>query len=140
MIKFFCKSGDYQVDKILEAVMKPVSDTNCDGCVHKDVCKYADDVRRIKLETGASFELCKFYGQTPQIESDEEKREEEKPSEEKPSLEMCERCGKKSYKLFECETCHKKVCSSCAEIEQELDVNTGGFEEHVHCIDCAEEE
>lgn len=120
--------------------MEAVSDTICDGCLHKNVCKYADDVRRIRRETGASFGLCKFFGQTPKIEADEEKREEEEPSKEKPSLETCERCGKKSYKLFECETCHKRVCSNCAEIEQELDVNTGSFEEHTRCRDCIDEE
>ena len=107
----------------------------CEKCIHTAVCKYVDDISRIMTATNGAFNECKFYQTKAQQVEPEEKREEKQPA-----LETCERCGKKSYRVFECETCHKRICSNCAEIEQELDVNTGGFEEHVYCLDCAEEE
>ena len=57
------------------------------------------------------------------------------------SAEACEICGRPTFKLYECEKCHKKVCNECADITEMLDVLGGGQpSEEVLCKECAEEE
>lgn len=114
--------------------MLPTSETICGTCSHKSVCKYAEDIARILEGTGGTFTDCKHYKVNPVPTQDKNENNELK------ALQKCERCGKAAYKLFKCEACGKRVCSNCAEIEQELDVNTGNYEEHVRCLDCAEED
>lgn len=98
----------------------------CDTCVARSVCRWMESVKQAeRLAKVFRFE-CKYYIQGQ--------------SNSQKSAEACEICGRPTFKLYECERCHKKVCGDCVEIDQMLDVNTGEAEEEVLCKNCAEED
>ena len=104
----------------------PKMNMGCGTCAAEAVCKWRDSVRDIeRLAKSLSFE-CKSH--IP------------KKINSQKSTKVCEICGQKTFELYECDRCHKKVCGDCVEIEQILDINTGKAEEETLCKHRSEED
>jgi len=98
------------------------SNRECDTCASKPVCVWTEAVRNVE-DLSKRFEFsCKYH--IP------------RQSNSLKAKETCEICGKPADELFECEKCHKMVCSNCVDITDMLDIDTGNAEEEVLCKNC----
>ncbi len=104
--------------------------SRCEACRLKPVCKYTDALSDTRKKYDRVFNVECMYFDVAASHLD--------LKEEESGLLVCERCGKKTDKLVKCETCHKSVCSDCAESESELDVDTNKARLKTVCRDCWE--
>lgn len=106
--------------------MSKFNKKDCQTCGHRPVCRFEEHYAVLeKIAERIRFD-CRHYTQGGQS----------KPN-HSPASGQCTLCGRQAKTLHECGKCHRFVCDACAEIEQELDINTGTFEEHTFCQTCA---
>lgn len=102
--------------------MKNTTSKECGTCAAETVCVWTESVRNVKGLAETFQFACKYH--IP--------RQSDSPKAEK----TCDICGKPAEKLYECEKCHKMVCSNCVVIGDMLNINTGTAVEEILCREC----